>query len=152
MSKKYEVYWYSANETVRRAFLCHCRDNDLWPGEGIPIGVIVEGAIGYAWAEQRVPDLCGKRVQFQPNRRCEWCDFELRCMVHPKMPAGKLTKQQLRPFNNLVAELSEPAAIAMANNLKLPIFASGVGRFLVNLECATFQRQGNQCPRRAKML
>ena len=96
--------------------------------------------------------LSGTILPFRPTRRCEWQGHELRCMVHPQMPAGARTKAQLKPYNYLVAELENEAQVATAQQLKVPVVKSSEGKILVNLECTTFEKQGVASPRRARMI
>ena len=57
MPKSFSKYWYQESAFVKNAFLFHLRDDDLIedPTARIPQGVIVEGALGYAAAEQTAP-------------------------------------------------------------------------------------------------
>ncbi len=153
MANKFSIYWYNEDRDVAGAFLYNCRDSDLRSGgTGIKRGDLVLGAVGVVSAERDVPHRSGKKLAFKPSRRCEWQGFELECMVHPDLPATARTKAEVRPFNYIVAELPDAHAKAKAAQLRLPIQPDSKGRILVNLECATFQRQGNGSPRRAKLL
>ena len=153
MAKKYDIYWYQSDRSVAAAFLYHCRDRDLRDGPGISAGSIVQGVGGFAVAEVDVPNLTGSVIpSFYPNRQCEWSGFTLHCMVHPQTPAGTATKQQLRPYNNIVAKLTDSAAINQAKALGVPVITHADGSHLINLEVSVFQRQGNGSPRRAKLL
>ena len=151
MAKKHEVYWYQTHPAVAAAFLYHCRDRDLRDGSGIPQNSIVQGAEGFVVAESDVPGLTGSIIsEFRPNRQCEWNGFTLRCMAHPQTPTGAATKQQLRPYNYIVAELTDPTAISQASSLRVPVITRADGSRLVNLEISVFQR--NKGPRRATLL
>src|SRR5207244_3907986 len=104
MAKKHEIYWYKT-PAVADAFLYNCRDRDLRAGSGIPQGSIVQGVGGFVVAERDVPNLTGSIISsFRANRQCEWNGFTLGCMAHPQAPTGAATKQQLRPYNYIVAE------------------------------------------------
>lgn len=153
MAKKHEVYWYKTNPAVAAAFLCHCRDRDLRAGPGIPAGSIVQGIEGFAIAEADVPGLTGSVITaFRPNRQCEWAGFTLRCMAHPQIPEGATKKQQLRDYNYILGELTDPAAINQAKLLGVPVVQHSDGSHLINLEISVFQRQGPKNSRRAKLL
>jgi len=152
MAKNYKIYWYQKEQTVHDAFLFNCRDDDLRAGAGIPVGAIVLGASGCVAAERAVRDYTGKTITFQPMRRCEWQGQELRCQVHPDMPVGAKLKAELRPFNHIVAELTSPEQVALAQKTGVPVITTSPGKQLVNLECACFQKQGAKNLRRAKMI
>lgn len=153
MPKKHSIYWYRTHPAVAKAFLYHCRDRDLREGDGIPQGSIVQGVGGFAVAESSVPNLTGSIIPtFQPNRQCEWMGFTLPCMAHPQAPTGTATKQEFRPFNYIVAELSDSAAITEAQTLGVPVVTHSSGKHLANLEISSFERQGKSSPRRARLL
>lgn len=153
MAKKHSIYWYRTHPAVATAFLYHCRDRDLRDGSGIPQGSIVQGVGGFAVAESVVPGLTGSIIPtFQPNRQCEWMGFTLQCMAHPQAPTGTASKQELRPFNNIVAELTDTAALTQAQSFGVPVVTHPSGKNLVNLEISTFEGQGKSSPRRAKLL
>ena len=152
MAKKYKIYWYQEEQEVHDAFLLNCRDDDLRAGAGIPVGAIVLGAGGCVAAERAVRGFTGKTITFQPTRRCEWQGQELRCQVHPDMPAGAKLKAELRPFNHIVAELTSAEQVSLAKKSGVPLITTPTGKQLVNLECACFQKQGIKNPRRAKMI
>ena len=149
MAKKYKNYWYQTNTDVQRAFLYNCRDHDLCHGNGISVGSIVRGAVGFVIAESFVPDLTGSIVSFCPIRRCEWMGFTLPCMTEAPLTASE---RELRPFNYVVAELAEIAALDQAQSAGVPVVPYIGGKRLVNLEIFTFERQGRKNPRRAKLL
>lgn len=152
MAKKFEIYWYRKNPSVAKAFLYHCRDRDLRPGSGIPRGTLIQGVGGFAVAESDVPGLTGDSIStFLPNRKCEWMGFTLLCMADPKAPIGKTTKKELRPYNNVIAALTEPAAVE-ATALNIPVVTHADGTKLINLEISVFDAQGIRNPRRAKLI
>jgi hypothetical protein len=152
MAEKYEVYWYRKDPAVAKAFLYHCRDRDLRPGDGIARGSIVQGVGGFAVAESDVPGLAGDIVSaFRSNRKCEWMGFTLPCMAHPQAPAGTATKKELRPYNNVIAALTDPAAVQQAATANLSVITHADGTNLINLEISVFEAQGNSSPRRAKL-
>jgi hypothetical protein len=139
MVKKSQWIWYLTNTKVRAAFFYNCRKRDLWDGSGIDKGTIIEGANGFVVAEAAVPDVSGKAVAFQPNRRCEWQGMELACMVK----AGALAGQPApREFNYIVARLSTLEAEQLAARHKLPTVQTPGGEVLANLEIARFATQG----------
>ena len=152
MANKYKVYWYQEEQEVHDASLFNCRDDDLKAGAGINIGTIILGAGGCVAAERAVRGYTGTSISFHPTRRCEWQGPELRCLVHPDMPAGAKLKAELRPFNHIVAELTSAEQVSLAQKSGVPVITTPTGKQLVNLECACFQKQGLKNPRRAKMI
>lgn len=155
-NKKYSIYWYNVKyspikQQICDAFLYNCRDNDLRYTDGIPLGAIVAGAVGYVIAERPIYGIIGTIVPFKQNRLCKWNGFELACMVHPMAPKVKFTKKELRFFNYIVAELTDPDAIKVATNLELAIVSANRRRF-INLEIGRFERQGKHSIRRAQLL
>jgi hypothetical protein len=152
MAIKYKIFWNKEKQEVHDAFLFNCRDDDLRAGASIPVGAIVLGAVGCVAAERPVRGLTGTILPFQPTRRCEWRGQELRCQVHPDVPAAAKLKAELRLFNYIVAELTSADQVALAQNVGVPVITTPTGKNLVNLECACFQKQGIKNPRRAKMI
>jgi len=153
MPKKHAIYWYRTQPSVKKAFLYNCRDRDLRDGDGITPGSIVQGVGGFVVAECAVPNLTGNLISnFRPNRRCEWMGFTLQCMAHPEAPTGAATKQQLRPYNYIVAAVPDAAAMNHASTVGIPIESHPDGKELINLEIGSFEAQGKQSPRRAKLL
>ena len=73
-------------------------------------------------------------------------------MAHPSAPASNAPQKELRRFNYVAAELPNPEAVALAHRLGLPVLLDDEGRNLVNLEIASFQRQGRGSSRRAKLI
>lgn len=152
MARKYSIYWYQKEQRIRDAFLYNCRDNDLQKIQPILKGCIIQGAIGFAVAECDVVGFTASIVpKFKSNRRCDWMGFTLSCMVHPQTPNGPLPKSRLRDFNSIVAELTKDAE-KVAKGKGVPVVRHKDGLKLVNLEIATFERQGIHSPRRAKLL
>lgn len=154
MPKKYSHYWYRTHPEVAKAFLYNCRDRDLCEGSGLPAGNIVQGSLGYVITESAVPNLAigptGSIISdFLPTHRCEWMEFTLPCMT--TAPAAT-SKKELRQFNYIIAELVEIPAVEKAKSLNVPRIPNLRGKHLVNLEIATFQRQGWKSPRRATLL
>ena len=154
MPPKFAVYWYRQSALVKNAFLFNCRDTDLQPRPGARIekGQIVVGAVGLVAAEQIVPGFSGTLAGFKSNRRCDWQNFTLPCMVHPDVPSTAAPRSALRNFNYAVAELADPDALKVATNLGLPVIQDANGRNLINVEISSFQRQGEASPRRATLL
>lgn len=150
MARHHLIYWYRTNKDVAAASLWHLRDRDVEPGGGIARGTIVQGHYGFAVAECDVPDLSARSVTFHPTRRCRWQERELDCMVHPNLPAGTLTKPELRSFTYVVAELTAPDDIALAVQLGVTPVRTADGRTLINLEIANIT--GQPKPRKARLL
>ena len=73
-------------------------------------------------------------------------------MAHPQIPEGATKKQQLRDYNYILGELTDPAAINQAKLLGVPVVQHSDGSHLINLEISVFQRQGPKNSRRAKLL
>ena len=151
MAKKYSTYWYQEDDQFRRAFLYQCRDNDVTVGGSIAKGAVLEGVLGYCIAEAAVSGYSGRVVPFKPNRRCIWQGIELPCQCHPAAPASPATKNELRGFNYVVADLTAPDAREIAEQVKLPV-VNVDGKSLANLELDVFQSQGRGSVRRAKLL
>lgn len=154
MPKSFSKYWYQESAFVKNAFFYHLRDDDLVedPAARIPQGVIVEGALGYAAAEQAVPGFKARTMRFTPNRQCEWQGLILGCMAHPGAPANQPSKKELRLYNNIVARLPDEAAVVLAKSTGVPVLTTPEGDMVVNLEVANFGKQGAASPRRAKLL
>jgi hypothetical protein len=154
MPKSFSKYWYQESPFVKNAFLFHLRDDDLVedPTARIPQGVIVEGALGYAAAEQAVPGFKARTMHFTPNRQCEWQGRILGCMAHAAAPAAQPAKKELRLYNNIVARLPDEAAVVLANSTGIPVLTTPEGDMVVNLEVASFGKQGAASPRRAQLL
>jgi hypothetical protein len=154
MSAKFKIYWYQKSPFVRNAFLVNCRDNDLKPDSSSQIeeGEIVQGAVGYVAAEHNVPNFRGKIVRWKPNRKCQWLGSAWQCMAHPKIANGKTTKASLRHYQYAVVQLRDEAAVKVAVESKVPVIVTVGGKYFVNLELSTFERQGKGNPRRAKLI
>lgn len=153
MPKKHDIYWYNEEPSVKKAFLYNCRDGDLRFGNGIPYGSIVQGIGGFVCAENEVPNLSASIIStFRANRDCDWMGFTLRCMVHPEAPLAPATKKELRPYNYVVASLTEVDSLAKAKTLGMSIISLSDGMHLINLEISAFEKQGISCSRRAKLL
>ena len=154
MPKLFDKYWYQESAFVKNAFLYHLRDDDLVEHKStqIPQGTIVEGALGFAAAEQAVPGFQARIVRFAPNRQCEWQGLILGCMAHTAAPANQPPKKELRLFNNIVARLPDEAAIVLAKSTGVPVLTTPEGDIVVNLEVANFGKQGAASPRRAQLL
>jgi hypothetical protein len=73
-------------------------------------------------------------------------------MVHSNMPTGTTAKSALRDFNYAVAELPTPDAVSVATRLGMHVVQDAKGRNLINVELASFQRQGSANPRRTKLI
>lgn len=145
MPRHHLIYWYRTNKAVATASLWHLRDRDVEPGGGI-----VQGHYGFAVAECDGPSLSARCATLHPTRRCRWQERELDCMVHPNLPAGTLTKQELRSFTYVVAELTAPDDIALAARLGVTPVRTADDRTFINLEIANITNQPK--PRKARLL
>jgi hypothetical protein len=148
------MFWYQESIFVKNAFLYNCRDNDLQRRRNswIKEGQIVNGEVGYVIAEHNVPGLTGKIVHFKQNRKCRWQGLDLRCMAHKDIPIGSVTKSSLRHLHHAVAQLPDEEAVKIANENEVPVIVTLDGKFYVNLELSTFERQGKGNSRRAKLI
>lgn len=150
MARKHTIYWYQEGPEFRSAFLFHLRDGDVKQGGKFKKGDVVEGTGGYVVAEADVFGWTVAIVPFSPTRRCEWHGFVMPCMVHRQAPPGKHPSAQLRAFNYIVAQLTDPAAEIKAAEIGLPVIPTDAGQKLVNLEIGRFEAQAHQ--RRATLL
>ena len=139
---------------MENASLYHLRDDDLVEdlSAQIPQGAIVEGALGYAAAEQTVPGFQARIVRFLSNRQCEWQGLILACMTHPAAPTNKPPKKELRLYNYIVARLPDEGLMVLAQSTGVPVLTTPEGDKVVNLEVANFGKQGASSPRRAQLL
>ena len=119
MPKKFSIYWYKEGPEFKQAFLYNLRDNDVQEGGRIAKGAIVQGAVGLVAAEVEVFGWTGNALPFNPNRRCDWHDFELPCMASPRLPAGKVAAGLLRDGNYAVAAITSDEVKALADSLKV---------------------------------
>jgi hypothetical protein len=150
MPKKFEIYWYNEAPELKPAFLFNLRDNDIQKGGKIVVGEIIEGAVGYVAAQETVMFWTGRVVPFSPNRRCEWQGFELRCMVHPNTPTGKVPAAKLRDFNYAVAEVPNDKVAEKATSVGIPVVRTSQSKRVINVELSQFERQ--KAERRANLL
>jgi hypothetical protein len=151
---------------VALADLYNCRDDDLCSGGTIARGDIVPGKCGIAVAAADVPGLSVTRgvVPYQPNRCVKWQDFYLTCMALKGLREGPVpfgAPGGLRHSHYVVAELTAPAAIALAKHqlviqtktkgdAQLRLVETSDGRKLVNLEVARIPEK-NPGYRRAEL-
>lgn len=150
MAMKFEIYWYRVDRAIISAFLYNCRDNDLTEGGKISKGQIVKGCVGYAMAEKDLEGYSATIVPFRPNRTCMWHEHELPCMTHLDVPPGKVPAAKLRPYNYVVAALTDPSFEAEAQADGLPVVRDSKGQLFVNLEVSRFEKQAKY--RQARLL
>ena len=150
MATKYKVFWYQKSAFIKNAFLNNCRDSDLRRSRNgwIKEGQIVKGAVGYVMAEHNLPGFIGKIVRFKPNRECRWFGSDLSCMAHVNTPGSNC---YLRPFNYVVAQLSDEKMVKIAVEKRVPVIVTPDQKLYVNLEIFwSFPKQDKK--RRAKLL
>jgi hypothetical protein len=136
---------------LKKAFLFNMRDGDELVGGQISEGDVIAGANGYVAAESTVVDCSARKtVRFNPTRDCEWKTFELRCMVHPLIPKGKVPKTKLRHKGHVVARVINQQVASMARKHAIPLLITPDGEPVINLEVSCFDGQGVE--RRATLL
>lgn len=141
--------YYEDEPALERAHLYNCWGRELGPGGSIAEGTIVEGTRGYVVAECQVSGYSAAGVKFTPNRKCVWEGMSFHCMCHRSAPTRLVPKKELRYFNYVVADFSDPEAQARAQELGLPVIQTDNGELLANLEVSSFGKMDKF--RRAKL-